>query len=208
MSILKFINVPVFIISLAIGFFFVYIFHPDRVAAFYAPYARFFELLIGAYIGHLHFYKEINPSGTLYKRFQSVQPYIGLFLILLGINIITKESHFPGWYALLSPALGSALIINSSQDSAVNKYLFSNKIMVWIGLISYPLYLWHWPILSFAHIIESQTPSIEVRVYALLIAFTLATLTYYFIEKPIRFGNKKNIELTGIVLISILILNG
>jgi peptidoglycan/LPS O-acetylase OafA/YrhL len=185
-----------------------YIFHPDRVAAFYAPYARFFELLIGAYIGHLHFYKEINPSGTLYKRFQSVQPYIGLFLILLGINIISKESHFPGWYALLSPVLGSALIINSSQDSIVNKYLFSNKIMVWIGLISYPLYLWHWPILSFAHIIESQTPSIEVRVYALLIAFTLATFTYYFIEKPIRFGNKKNIELTGIVLISILILNG
>ena len=185
-----------------------YIFHPDRVAAFYAPYARFFELLIGAYIGHLHFYKKINSPGILYERFQTIQPYIGLFLIILGINIITKESHFPGWYALLSPSLGSALIINSSQDSIINKYLFSNKIMVWIGLISYPLYLWHWPILSFAHIIESRTPSVEIRICALLLAFTLATLTYYLIEKPIRFGNKKNPKFIGVFLISILILNG
>ena len=60
--------------------------------------------------------------------------------------------------------------------------------MVWIGLISYPLYLWHWPILSFLRIIESEVPKVELRIAALALSFILATLTYHLVEKPIRFG--------------------
>jgi hypothetical protein len=120
---------------------------------------------------------------------------------LVGIQIITKESHFPGWYALLSPVLGAALIIDSPQDSFVNKYLFSNKPIVWIGLISYPLYLWHWPLLSFGFIVASQTPLLGVRIALVALAFLLATLTYYFIEKPIRFGNPKTSKQKTFLLI-------
>jgi len=168
-----------------------YIFHPDRVAAFYAPYARFFELLIGAYVAYQHLHPERKTRHHSLKKSKTIQSILGLGLILIGIQIITKESHFPGYYALFSPVLGAALIIDSPQDSFVNKYLFSNKILVWIGLISYPLYLWHWPLLAFGYLMASQTPPLAVRIALVVLAFLLAALTYYFIEIPIRFGKKK-----------------
>jgi len=186
-----------------------YIFHPDRVAAFYAPYARFFELLIGALIAYKHLHPKNKHIHPLLKKFKSIQSFIGLGLILLGIQITTKESHFPGWYALLSPVLGSALIISSHKDAFLNRYLFSNKIMVWVGLISYPLYLWHWPLLSFGYIVSSQEPSLEVRIALVLLALLLATLTYHFIEKPIRFGNsnsKISQHITSLLLLGMVIM--
>ena len=181
------------LLGLTIGFTLLhfYIFHPDRVAAFYAPYARFFELLIGAYIAYQHLQPKTMAIHSLIQKFKSIQSFVGLGLILVGIQIITKESHFPGWYALLSPVLGAALIIDSPQDSLLNKHLFSNKLLVWIGLISYPLYLWHWPLLSFGSIVASQTPPLGIRIALVALAFLLATLTYYLIEKPIRFGHPK-----------------
>ena len=60
--------------------------------------------------------------------------------------------------------------------------------MVFVGLISYPLYLWHWPILSFARIVEGEIPSREIRIAAVALSLLLAWLTYRLIEKPIRFG--------------------
>ncbi|QDC89421.1 acyltransferase [Candidatus Methylopumilus universalis] len=184
-----------------------YIFHPDRQAAFYAPYARFYELLVGAFIAYKHMYSS-KSNNPFYIKFQFLKSLIGLALIFIGIKIITKTSHFPGYYALLSPVLGSALIIDSSKESFLNKYFLSNKLMVWIGLISYPLYLWHWPLLSFATIIESQTPSVFLRFALVILAITLATLTYYFIEKPIRFGKEKKSGLISIGLVGIMFLIG
>ncbi|MCI5221087.1 MAG: acyltransferase [Candidatus Electrothrix sp. AR4] len=64
----------------------------------------------------------------------------------------------------------------------------SNRLLVWFGLISYPLYLWHWPLLSFTRIIQSETPSRWTRTVAVGISILLAWLTYKFIEKPFRFG--------------------
>ena len=191
------------LLGLTIGFTLLhfYIFHPDRVASFYAPYARFFELLIGAYIAYQHLQLKTKTIHPLLKRFKAIQSFIGLGLILVGIQIITKESHFPGWYALLSPVLGAALIIDSPQDSLVNKYLLSSKAFVRVGLISYPLYLWHWPLLSFGSIVASQTPSLVIRIALVALAFLLATLTYYFIEKPIRFGNPKTSKQKTFLLI-------
>jgi peptidoglycan/LPS O-acetylase OafA/YrhL len=198
------------LIGLTVGFTLLhfYIFHPDRVAAFYAPYARFFELLIGAYIAYQHLQPKRKTIHPLLKRFKSIQSFLGLGLILIGIQIITKESHFPGWYALLSPVLGTTLIIDSPKDSFINKYLFSNKFMVWIGLISYPLYLWHWPLLSFGYIVESQVPTLGMRIALIILAMIFATLTYYFIEKPIRFGNTKKSKRKVIALLILMITLG
>lgn len=78
--------------------------------------------------------------------------------------------------------------------------------MVWLGLISFPLYLWHWPLLSFARIIENTTPSRWVRLAAVAIAFVLAWLTYRFVEKPIRFGTQRRV--VAIVLIGLMLLVG
>jgi hypothetical protein len=92
---------------------------------------------------------------------------------------------FPGRNALW-PTLGAALIIAAGRGAWVNRVILSNKIMVWIGLISYPLYLWHWPLLSLARIVEQETPSREIRLAAVALSFVLAALTYYALEKPLR----------------------
>lgn len=196
------------LIVLAISFTLIhfYIFHPDRVAAFFAPYARFFELLIGALLAYNQCYETPSKHPWL-VRSKSIRAWIGLILILMGIQIINKQSHFPGWHALLSPVLGSALIISSSEDSWLNKYIFSNKYLVWIGLISYPLYLWHWPLLSFGNIITSQTPTVFSRVILVILSIILASFTYYYVEKPIRFAKKETARIGNlglIILMSIL----
>ena len=60
---------------------------------------------------------------------------------------------------------------------------------MWFGLISYPLYLWHWPLLSFARILSSSVPELEIRIGVVAISILLSWLTYRFVEKPIRFGS-------------------
>jgi hypothetical protein len=75
------------------------------------------------------------------------------------------------------------------MQSNVNRVLLASSPLVAIGLISYPLYLWHWPLLSFARILESQTPELGLRLFLVLSSFVLAWLTYRFVEKPIRFSD-------------------
>lgn len=121
----------------------------------------------------------------------------------IGVLVVTKERHFPGWWAVL-PVLGAVLIIAAGAQAWLNRVVLSNRVLVWFGLISFPLYLWHWPLLSFARIIESETPSREIRIAAVLIAIGLAWLTYRLIEKPIRFGRRakrKTIALLVLMLV-------
>ena len=107
-------------------------------------------------------------------------------LILLGFFAIQASSLFPGWWALL-PTLGAALIVMSNTTSWVNRVALSHPFLVWFGIISYPLYLWHWPLLAYVRILEGGLPSVSVRVGLILLAVFLAWLTYRFIERPIRF---------------------
>jgi peptidoglycan/LPS O-acetylase OafA/YrhL len=64
-----------------------------------------------------------------------------------------------------------------------NRYVLAQPPLVWVGLISYPLYLWHWPLLSFAHILHSAQPAWQVRGVAVLLAVLLAWLTYRLLEQ-------------------------
>lgn len=61
--------------------------------------------------------------------------------------------RFPGWLALL-PVAGAAAVILAGPEATVNRLVFSNRAVVFVGLISYPLYLWHWPLISYANIIR------------------------------------------------------
>jgi len=106
-------------------------------------------------------------------------------LIGSGIFFINKEMFYPGIWALL-PTLGAVFIISSNPQSYINRNILSQPIMVWFGLISYPLYLWHWTLLSFAIIIKGQDLSANIKIYIILISIVLAWLTYSFVEKPIR----------------------
>jgi hypothetical protein len=102
--------------------------------------------------------------------------------------------------------MGAALIIASGSQAWLNRVVLSNRILVWFGLISFPLYLWHWPLLTFVRIVSAGTPSREVRAIAILVSIALAWLTYKLIEKPIRFGSNSN-KKTG-VLVSLMIFIG
>lgn len=166
-------------ISFSIG---IYLTTNNRTAAFYSPVARFWELMIGGTLA----YASLHQTSFL-KKYKDTQSITGIALLFIGIGLITRTSSFPGWWALL-PTLGAFLIISAGPVAWVNKNILSTPPLVWIGLISYPLYLWHWPLLSFARIIESGLPSRELRAFAVLLSMALAFLTYKFLEKPIRTG--------------------
>ncbi len=96
-----------------------------------------------------------------------------------------ESDAFPGAWALL-PTVGAACLIHAGEGAWLNRQVLSHRVLVWIGLISYPLYLWHWPLLSFARIMESGTPSVAARCGLVAASIILAWLTYRFIERPVR----------------------
>lgn len=171
----------------------------NAIAVFYSPLTRFWELLIGSYLAWLMLVKK-----ELIERISSVNKNIisftGIALICIAITFITKSSLFPGWWALL-PTLGTALIIFAGQNAWINKVVLSNRVFVWFGLISFPLYLWHWPILSFAQILEGEPTPIYIRGRLVLLSVMLAWLTYKFIEKPIRFGPNKTNKVYALIIV-------
>lgn len=176
-------SLPLTISLLAIASFIlnIYLSDTDKSSAFYSPFPRFWELLVGALLA---------CTIAAHKKFDSpalgnAQSILGLILLAAGFFLITEKGAFPGWWVLM-PVMGSALMISAGPQALFNRWILSNRLMVWVGLISYPLYLWHWPLLSFPRLMEGQEiPQIN-RAIAVAIAFLLAWLTYQFIEKPVR----------------------
>lgn len=181
--------------------------HGNSDAAFYSPQTRFWEMLVGSILAYMTLHKRsLFPKfkrkldmwrGQIFyvqapenngKTLRNIQSLIGAVLILTGLLVITKERHFPGWWAIL-PIMGTMLIISAGVDSWFNRVVLTNRVLVWFGLISFPLYLWHWPLLSFAKIIEGDSLSSETRITAVMISIALAWFTYKFFEMPFRFGN-------------------
>jgi hypothetical protein len=106
------------------------------------------------------------------------------------VALLDKDSAFPGWWAVL-PTLGTALMIVAGQHTWLNKKFLSHPVLVFIGLISYPLYLWHWPLLAFEKIMGLGEILVEVRVALALVSVLLAWMTYRFVELPLRFGDSR-----------------
>lgn len=94
--------------------------------------------------------------------------------------LLTKSNLFPGWWALL-PTLGGALLIFAGPQAWVNQKILSNRLLVWFGLISFPLYLWHWPLLSFARIIQGEV-STQLRIGLVVLSIGLSWLTYALLK--------------------------
>lgn len=189
----------------------------DAVATFYAPYTRFWELLAGSALAYTHLfsaarharYKEqlaawLHAHVRPLRRVSAVdmESALGMALIVLGIRLLDKAALFPGWLALL-PVIGAVLVIDAGQGAWLNRRILSQRAMVWVGLISFPLYLWHWPLLSFLRIIEGGVPSVGLRAAMVVLAVLLAWATYRFIERPIRYGvhlRAKTWGLAGVML--------
>jgi peptidoglycan/LPS O-acetylase OafA/YrhL len=157
----------------------------NPVIAFYSPFSRFFELMGGAVVAYFKFHYarfSVTKKSNTYKSFISS---FGAISVLTGLLFIDSNKQFPGFWVLF-PTLGAMFLIYAGPSAWINRNILSARPLVWLGIISYPLYLWHWPILSFATIVEGGTPSREIRFLCIVAAICFAWWTFYFIERPIR----------------------
>jgi peptidoglycan/LPS O-acetylase OafA/YrhL len=160
--------------------------HRDYVAAFYLPFGRIWEMAAG---GALAARDLRRGSAAARSILSDAGVAAGVALILASSLFFSQTIAFPGWRALL-PVAGTVLVIACGRSSSIGAALGSRPL-VYIGLISYPLYLWHWPALSLATIAGSDViPSWRVRVALLAASGALAALTFELVEKPIRWGRR------------------
>jgi peptidoglycan/LPS O-acetylase OafA/YrhL len=195
------------VIIIALSFLFgLNLIHSDPVGAFYLPTARAWELLIGALLSYFRSGVSVGNSGsqvTAGPRREPINPslisWFGLLCILAAIFTLDREVDYPGWLALL-PTLGAAALIFAGPSAWPNRRILGNRLAVAIGLISYPLYLWHWPLLSFLRIIEPDATSAH-RLVAVAMSFVLAWLTFRLVELPIRKKRAKPVALSFLMIV-------
>lgn len=161
--------------------------HP--VAAFYFLPSRAWELLLGTGLAL------IPNSATIWPpAFREFFAWLGIGLIVASFFLYGADTPFPGLTSLV-PCLGSALFIwaNTREHATplihcptVLGRLFAVRPMVILGLISYSLYLWHWPFLAFAKYYHGETPPVVVRAILIALSLCAALFSYYIIETPFR----------------------
>ena len=162
----------------------------DPVATFYLPFTRAWELLAGA---------ALACGWNLLRQTSAASNWravIGTLLIAVAAGVLDSKSAFPGWWAVL-PVAGAALLLSAPAAWGC-RHLLSSPAMVRIGLISYPLYLWHWPLLVFFGIIKFAPLTLLERALIVGLSFALAWLTYRFVEIPFRFGRPSRLRIAGL----------
>jgi peptidoglycan/LPS O-acetylase OafA/YrhL len=153
----------------------------DISTDFYLPFSRFWELLAGAGLAW-------RGQLVLAPNVRSLVSVAGLAALLVSAALFSPGLAFPGWPALL-PVSGAVAVILAGPEAMVNRIVLSNRAVVAIGLISYPLYIWHWPLISYAYVIRlGKTPTPLMAGALLASTFLLAFATYRWVEYPIRFG--------------------
>jgi hypothetical protein len=117
-------------------------------------------------------------------------------LVVAAAVVLDTSRAFPGWWAVL-PVLGSALLLSAPHAWGC-RHVLANPVMVWIGLISYPLYLWHWPLLVFFALIKFAPLTLLERGLIVGLSIALAWATYRFVEIPFRFGRPSPAKSLGL----------
>jgi peptidoglycan/LPS O-acetylase OafA/YrhL len=181
----------------------------DPAGDFYSPQTRFWELLAGAWLAHVSRHGSrlwarvdraaqaaVSAVASMWPaRFgvpsaADIQSIAGALAIAASFVLIRGQSRFPGPWALL-PVAGTLLLIAAGPQAWFNRAVLADRRLVWFGLVSFPLYLWHWPLLSFATIVEGAAPGRSIRFTAVFLSVVLAWATYRFVERPIRFGQPR-----------------
>ncbi len=179
---------------------------------FYNPATRAWELAVGGLLAAWRF-------GTLRKRAaddslshpprwlgaQAIS-LVGLALIILGGACWTADRRIPGIWSVI-PTVGAALLIAAGPSATANRWFLASRPMTFIGRISYPLYLWHWPLFSFTRIVLGHPAQPAMAAGAIVIAVAAAYATYRLVEAPIRYGDlgRKTVPalLAGLALLAV-----
>lgn len=164
------------------------------IANFFLLPGRFWELMAGSMLAQL----QVGGGGIASERrgrwtlaIHECAAIAGIVLIAVALFGLDRHSIFPGWPALL-PTLGACLLVAAGPEAWVNRRLLAHPFAVFVGLISYPLYLWHWPLLAYGRIIEPDGMATTLALTLVSAAFLLAWMTYQWVEKPVRFGHRKS----------------
>ncbi|WP_234360200.1 acyltransferase family protein [Francisella philomiragia] len=162
---------------------------------YYFPLTRAFELLFGCVLAiYLTKYKPTN--NKLILELLSI-----ISILLMLYPVLFKDVSYPSNWTVIA-CVGAVLYIyagcNEKYNTLVNRFL-SIKPIVFIGLISYSLYLWHWPIIAYLNYLSIEKTHL-VKLVVLIVSIVLATLTYLFVEKPFRYKFKVSFKKTLIIL--------
>lgn len=164
--------------------------------SFYLAPTRFFELLVGCFCAYFLFYSKKNFSSDLLTFF-------GLAILVLCIVFYDDKTNFPGFMALI-PVIATAIIILFCSKKTTLGKILGNKLLVYIGLISYSAYLWHQPLFSFSRLATLNEPNKLVFLLLISLSFFLAFVTYKIVENPLR--KKVNISISNYLYAAFLIL--
>ena len=186
----------------------------NAVAAFYSPASRFWELLVGSMLAYMKLHPlnwrqlaagkfSTAPRAELQNpsKANNLTAWAGILLLAIGVYFINPERRFPGFWALF-PTIAAFLLIKAGPKAWFNQNVLSNRLFVWVGLISFPLYLWHWPLLVFAEI-KLGTLDTATKLGLIVLSILLSWLTYRLVERPIRFD--KNLPRISLILCGVLL---
>lgn len=160
--------------------------------AFYMLHTRAFELALGALLAF---------APTIRRRWLiEAGPAVGLALIAGSVVLLHDGLPFPGWNAV-PPCLGTALVIWPAGRPSIIARLLSLRPLVFVGLISYSVYLWHWPlIVYFRHYTLSATPSATELFLLVAATIVLAVLSWRLVEVPFRRAPARSFRTFGVGL--------
>jgi peptidoglycan/LPS O-acetylase OafA/YrhL len=172
-------------------------------ADFYSPVTRAWELMLGASLAWLRRRDDIAPPS---RRTADIATIAGLILILGSALSFHQQISYPGWLAL-APTIGTSLIVWGGANSGIATSMLSARALVSIGLISYPLYLWHWPLLVFAAAFKFAPLTLLETGLVIAASFILAWFTYELVERRFRAGPTSKAKIatlvTGMVVVAV-----
>ena len=149
---------------------------------FYFIHSRMWELMAGSILAFFEIKKGYRSSKLILNKYL---PLFGLFIIFYSILFFDNQIPHPSLYTIL-PVTGVCLIIwFSGQNDLVTKIL-STKIFVGVGLISYSLYIWHYPIFAFSRLADFTQGDLNKKIYIAVLLLVLSILSFLFVEKPFR----------------------
>ncbi|WP_435140391.1 acyltransferase family protein [Pseudopelagicola sp. nBUS_19] len=154
----------------------------DHTATFYLFPFRAWELLTGVLLAIWGIEKKIQ------WQFGQWMSWLGFALILASITLLQPSTTFPGWL-VLAPVTGTVLLLLNGQNANMINQVLSLRPVVGIGLISYSLYLWHWPVLTLSKYVRGNYANTIETSFWITLSFVLAWLSWRFIEQPVRRGS-------------------
>jgi peptidoglycan/LPS O-acetylase OafA/YrhL len=164
------------------------------------PVTRWWELMLGALLAGMMRSHGGGPAAWLqghlgkHSAAAALVPdalaSCGLSLLLMATLMFDGSGSTPAWWSIL-PALGTFALLSAGSQASINRLVLSRPILRFYGSISYPLYLWHWPMLTLPTVMGMPLTH-ELRIIILTASVVLAALTHEMAEKPYQMGNHRS----------------